>query len=400
MEKIKLWILSGTFSILLLAPVFCSYAQDTNRIAALSKQILGVKAITELYVPFEELKDLYFKENKYAEFVEFLSSLKQKREVLLAPFVNYYTALSRYSQLKHLEETQSWDEYFNNGNTYRGELTRALQKTLDSTIVSDPLAIYARLILWQFHKDQQDTFVDTALSDLLNSVSEYAKDTQNAKPIKDAADKLSSYGEKGRSKELYRIYVEKLLGTVKEDKEIENSALGFYQEGNLELAQALYDVYIEGIIKSLPKEESIPVLTDIAGKFSYRDEGTKDADYAEKIFARIEELGSKDAFGEELTYLRASNAERIKEYSQARDLYVDLLERYPKTDRADEAGFKIGIISTYILRDMKTGRDYFEKLSQKEPISPQVISSLYQLGLLSQWGDDTAKAKDYYNKLL
>ncbi|MFH0912900.1 MAG: hypothetical protein V1884_01275, partial [Candidatus Omnitrophota bacterium] len=46
------------------------------------------------------------------------------------------------------------------------------------------------------------------------------------------------------------------------------------------------------------------------------------------------------------------------------------------------------------------GRDYFEKLSQKEPISPQVISSLYQLGLLSQWGDDTAKAKDYYNKLL
>jgi len=376
-----------------------SYAQDSNKLTALSKQITESKTNAELYVPFEELKDLYFQENKYTEFIEFLGSLAQKKETL-APFASYYAALSRYAQLKHLEETQSWDEYFNNGNTYRDELTQALKKTLDSAITSEPLNLYARLILWQFHKDQQDTFVDAALSDLMNNVLEYAKDTQNAKPIKDVADKLLAYGEKGKSKELYQIYVEKLLGAVKDDQELEDNALGFYQEGNLELSETLYDVYIERITRSLPKEKTIAILTDIARKFSYRDEGNKDAAYAEKIFARIEELGSKNALDEDLTYLRAFNSERIKEYSKAKDLYTDLLLRFPKTNRADEVNFKIGIISTYILRDIKTGRDYFEKLTQEGTSSPQAISSFYQLGLLSQWEGDTAKAKEYYHKLI
>jgi len=90
----------------------------------------------------------------------------------------------------------------------------------------------------------------------------------------------------------------------------------------------------------------------------------------------------------------------MKDYPKAKDLYLDLLKRYPQTKYADEADFKTGIISTYILRDMKTGRDYFEKLARKETLSPQVISSLYQLGLLSQWENDLVKAKDYYNKLV
>ena len=108
----------------------------------------------------------------------------------------------------------------------------------------------------------------------------------------------------------------------------------------------------------------------------------------------------KKAFDEELTYLRAFNFEKIKEYPRAKDCYLDLLQQYPQTRYADEAYFKAGIISTYVLRDIKTGRDYFEKLAQEETPSPQVISSIYQLGLLSHWENDLATAKDYYNKLM
>jgi len=59
----------------------------------------------------------------------------------------------------------------------------------------------------------------------------------------------------------------------------------------------------------------------------------------------------------------------------------------------------VAVISTYILRNRDKGADYFVKLAEKNA-SAQSISSLYQLGLLSQWDKDYPKAKAYYNKLL
>jgi len=397
-----LWVMSLitllTYNSALITHHYC-FAQDNSTLVNLTKQIMEAKNNKQLYASFEELRGLHFKENKYNEFVEFLKSLSQQKEAL-GPFVDYYTALARYYQIKHLEETQEWDEYFSQGNNYRDQVTAAAGKAIDSTNPKDALNIYSRLLLWQFHKDQQDAFVEPSLSDLTQAISEYAKDAKDLKPIREVADKLLAYGEKGKSKELYQTYVNKLTGSVKEDKELEDIALGFYKEGNLELSGRLYDVYIERIAKTYPKEKLIPILINIARNFSYQDEGKKDAYYAEKLFNKIEEIGTKNAFDEQLSYLRAFNVEKIKEYPRAKDFYLDLLQRYPQTKYADEAYFKAGIISTYVLRDIKTGRGYFEKLAQKEILSPQVISGLYQLGLLAQWENDLATAKDYYNSLL
>ncbi len=374
------------------------YAQDNEALVTLTKKIMEAKVNQDLYALFAELKDLYFKENKYNELIEFLKSLSVKKKSL-EPFVNYYIALARYHQLKYLEETQDWDEYFSNGNAYREEIVFSTLITLKLTTVSEPLYLYTQLLLFQFHQDQQDGLDEQVLSDLMNSVSEYAKKDPDTKPIKAIADKLLSYGEKAKSKELYRLYVERLLTVNLNDQELKNIAWDFYQEGNLDLAESIYDVYIEKI-KSNPKGKLIPILSDIARLFVYKDEGTKDATYAEKIFKRIEDICGKEAFNEELSYARAFNLEKAKEYAIAKDSYLGLIQRFSKTTRADEIDFKIGLIYTYVLRDIKTGKGYFEKLAQKETLSPQVISSLYHLGLLNQWEEDLEKAKGYYNKLL
>ena len=388
----------------------CS-AQEDNKLVALTKQIIEAKTNEELYPALEELKNLYLKENKYNDFVDFLDSLAKQKNTLEAA-VNYYIAYSRCLQLKYLEEVQSWDEYFSQGNNYRDQITASLQKTIDSTTAKDALHINGRLLLWQFHKGQQDVFSEQALSDLLNSVLEYSKEAKEVKPIKEAADKLLVYGEKGKSKELYKIYVSKIVTSDIKDVELNTIALGSYNEGNLDLAEEIYDVYIERIQKSLAKEKLTPLLIDIAKLFYYNDERPSDALYAEKIFKKIEEVGTKEAFDEELIYLRAFNLEKAKEYPKAKDIYLDLVQRYPQTLHRGEADFKEGIIYTYILRDIKTGKSYFEKLAlsanpepveesaQKETPSPQVISSLYQLGLLSQWEEDLVKAKEYYDKLV
>ena len=391
-----------------------SFAQE-EKATTLAKQIIEAKTNEELYPLFERLKDLYFsrpgikseggipplagQDKKYNEFVDLLRPLMQKKKTL-APYVNYYIALARYSQLKYLQETQNWDEYFSQGNTYRDDITQKAKNTIDATTSKDTLNINARLLIWQFHKDQQDVFHEQALSELMNSVLEFAKGSPDAKPIKEAADKLSLYGEKGKAKELYKIYAQNIITSDIKDDTLANIALGFYNDGNLELAENFYDAYIEKIAKSEPKEKLIPILIELAKSFAYKDDKPSDALYAEKVFTKIEELAGKEIFEQEQIYLRAFNLEKAKEYQKAKDIYIDLVNRYPQTLHADEAGFKVGIIYTYILRDTKQGKTFFDKLVQKEKPSPQLISSLYQLGLLSQWENDYPGAKDYYNKLI
>jgi hypothetical protein len=73
-----------------------------------------------------------------------------------------------------------------------------------------------------------------------------------------------------------------------------------------------------------------------------------------------------------------------------------LINIFPQTIHSDEAEYKIGIITTYVLSDLNMGRNYFTELSQKENITPQVISGIYQLGLLAQWEGNLEEARRYY----
>lgn len=375
------------------------FAQENNKLVILSKQIIEAKNNHDLYAPFKELKDLYFKENKYSEFAEFLRSLEGKKKSL-EPFTNYYVAEARYYQLKYLEETQSWDEYFAQGNTYRDEISQGAQKTIASTAAEDPLNVYARLLFWRFHKDQEDAFKDTALEELMAAARQYSAGAEDTSAIKDIADQLNSYGEKGRARQLYKVYVDKLAASEVKNSDLEKTAADFYQQENLELAEALYDVYIERTAPDMPKGKLVLLLAGIAKIFAYKDNAFNDPVYAEKIFQKIEEAGGKSAFDEELIYLRAFNLEKAREFLPAKERYLELVSRFPKTAHRDEADFKAGIIQTYVGRDITQGRVYFEKLAEKETLSPQVISSLYQLGLLAQWEEKPEEARGYYNKLL
>ncbi|MBN2831115.1 MAG: tetratricopeptide repeat protein [Candidatus Omnitrophica bacterium] len=141
-------------------------------------------------------------------------------------------------------------------------------------------------------------------------------------------------------------------------------------------------------------------LKAIALNFSYKDSSLSDMFYAENIFKKMEELWGMDAFDEELIYLRGFNLEKNKEYLKAKEIYSFLLKKYPKSLYFDEVTFKLGIISTYALRDPKSGREYFNKLADKKPVTSYSLSSLYQLGLLKQWEGDFSSAKGYYNKLI
>ncbi|TRZ94331.1 hypothetical protein D4R78_06600 [bacterium] len=349
----------------------------------------------------EELKVKYLKDNQYNEFIDFLNNSKDKQNTAC---INYYKALTRYAQLKYLEEKQLWDDYFVNGNAYRDQIVESAKNAISQTSTGDCLRAKSRLLVWQFHRDQQDAFHEQALTDLMTDVTAYAKETNDASLIRFVADKLKVYEEKTKAREVYKLYVDKLVSGQMADLELKNIADGFYKEGNLELAEAVYDIYIERISKVFSFEKIIPEYFEIAGFFVYKPTGLYDMAYAEKIYAKIEALGQKNIFSQEAIYLRAFNLEKLKDYKKAGELYLQLIQLYPLTEYFDQAVYKIAMINAYALADLKEARNYFEKLTARPAVKPasgpQIVASFYQLGLLAQWEGDLIKAKDYYNTLV
>ena len=194
--------------------------------------------------------------------------------------------------------------------------------------------------------------------------------------------------------------MEGLVAQKMTDAQLKSLAEGFYKQGDLELSQSIYDIYIEDISKTLTPEKLIPELFDIARFFVYKPVGLYEMAYAEKIYAKIEALGQKDAFNQDAIYLRAFNLEKMNAYKDAQKFYLQLTQAYPDTKYFDEATYKVAMINAYALADINEARKYFELLTAKTVFSPQVISAFYQLGLLAQWEGNLVKAKDYYELLL
>jgi len=375
----------------------------------------------------EESKSKYLAAKQYNEFIDFLDNFKEK-DTVGPPCLKFYKAQARYLQLKYLEEKQSWDDYFANGNNYRQQLEQNAQEVIEQADAGNPLRPKARLLLWQFHHDQQDAFAQSSLDYLVADLNVYAKIKSDPELIKNIADSLLACGEKTKSRQIYKLYVRQLAAGKITDAGLKSAAAGFYKEGKLELAQTVYDLYIEKISRALAPEKYVRELFEIASLFVYQPRGDGlasasqshqprgdglasasqshqqtgfyDLAYAEEIYAKIEGLGGKNAFNQETIYLRAFNLEKMNVYQDAQKLYLQLTQIYPDTKYFDEATYKVAMIDAYTWANLNEARKYFEILAAKTVFSPQVISAFYQLGLLAQWEGSLVKAKDYYDRLL
>ena len=173
----------------------------------------------------------------------------------------------------------------------------------------------------------------------------------------------------------------------------------FFQEQQLNLAETVYELYLSKIRETGERDTLIAALKEIAQKFAYKDLGESQPLFAEKVFSELQEVAGIKAFSQELIYLRAFNLEKMHEYPKAREIYADLVELYPEDKHVDEADFKIAVLDTYVLENIKNGELLFGKLSSKLEPNPWVAASVYQLGLLSQWRDNLDEAKSFYDQV-
>lgn len=369
-------------------------------LAQISKQIIDAPTGHDVTAVLESARALYLKENDYNGLVDFLQSLSKKKKGFGAQF-DYYTALTRYQQLRFLEERQLWDEYFSRGNEYREDIVERATRARTQTETADPVHVKAQGLLWQFHHFQQDAFVGQALEDLMKDVEAYAGSSKDTAILKDIADILAQAEERSAAKRVYDLYIRGLASTGLSDEEYVKAAKQFLTDGNRDLAESMYDVYREKIAGTPGKEPAAVAasLIGVAMDFAYGADKQSDPAYAEAVFAQASTLRPVETWEETTMYARAYNAEKMKEFALARQLYQLFLKTYPASALAGKARYKSGLIAAFALGDIEQARTDFNSLSDKSSGVDQFLpESLYQMGMLAQWEGDASKAQAFYSK--
>ncbi|MFC1708597.1 tol-pal system YbgF family protein [Candidatus Omnitrophota bacterium] len=393
MKKISIIFLLAT---LLLVQICAAEENDS-----LKQSIKSANSIEEAEPQLKELLDVYSAEKEFDEFYTFLTSLEKNRNLASSPLIYYYKTLTRINQMQFLEENKMWEELFDNKNLYEPQIKEDLEKARKSSVSIDALSLKLKFIEWQLIKDDEGASI-TTLEELFNLAQEYAQTQGAAIVIKDIADELSQKKEDNYAKKLYNVYVSKIAETDIGQKELKELAEAFIIADRVNVAIALYDIYLDKLADSqLDRAVVLEEMFEIAEKFVHPGwQDGLDPFYAEEVYKRIEFLLGEEAFTDLSRNKRSYNLERIKEHDPCLGEYLELADSFPEYLKRDNVYFRLGIISAYLSSKIDKARGYFLKIINDYPESQDYLNSLYHLGLLSHWQEDSEKAKEYYNKII
>lgn len=357
-----------------------------------------VSSLENLPANLEMLAKIYFRENKYNDFVIFikesLPKISDKKQLAVAA---YYISWARFEQLRYLEKNQLWQEYFDKGVAYRQEFSRNVETVSDSVLSDEALFLDALFLKWRFLKEDQDVREREALDSLLSSVERYAEKSNDFMGLKKIAAALSEAEEISSARYIYGLYVNSIAKSDKPAGEIKKTAEAALAGGESELAVILFDLYLNKLDR---KNEAVFVreLSDIARAFSYKSKNFN-AEYAEKIFGLLDESCSGECYGEELLYTRAKNLQYSGMLIPSAAEYRKLVERFPKTKYADEADFKNGVVELYVRGNVESAGEILGRLAKEGMNADYRLLALYHLGLIYQWQGDLKSAKNYYQQI-
>lgn len=401
--KLKILLIIFIASIIYHPSSIAVYAQelDVKKAKRLESLILANPKDKQNVLLLTELTDFYLSKHQYTQAISFLRKLEKIKTPLCQLPVSYFIGLCRFSQLRYLEETQNWQEYFDLGNSYRQELFLETEKVVELCPESK-FALRAQGLNWLQHKNQGDDKAEGALNKLMDEVNNYAKaDDIDIEALKEVADYLSLGEEKGLSKATYVLYANRLMQEETSVDRLFFVAESAVKEGNLSLAEVVYDRYIELIKNSLAKDNLAGELIAIIKQFvtGISKEG-RDPQYAEHVFGLLEEYCGRSYFTDELQYLRAYNLERLKDYKRTAEEYSILVSAFAQSAHIDEAEFKLAVIYAYILGEMKKAVDSWQRIIERNFSLGYSLEGLYHKSLISHYAGNFKEAEDGYAKIL
>ena len=347
---------------------------------------------------FERLSQEYFSKNDYDGFYSYLQGLL-KQGYDKTPQVYYFLALSRLQQIGYWQKMKNWEGVYDKSVAFRKDIDQNLSKAVSLTQDDPELLLGIKYLKWQNMREEDPDNAAGAFDDMVTTARDTAKSGPAIEKIKTIADELSTLEDKNLSARLYEVYVEKLSASNLSDQEIKERGERFLKEGHVYLAKSVFGTYLDRL--SGKNELQAREMVAIADKFAYNggEEGL-DPMFAETMYKKAFDLAGAAAFNKDSQYLRAFNLERMKDSEGSVNEYKNLLTAYPDYPSKQEVYFRIGVLAAYAQKNIALAEEYFTKIRDEFPKDPLMLSSLYQLGLLSQWKKDFDKAKGFYNALI
>ena len=352
----------------------------------------------DLPADLEHKAQEYFAKDDYDGFYQYLQTFL-KEGASQSPNVYFYLASARQQQILYWQKTKNWEGVYDKATGYRKDIDQNLSKAESLAKDNPELLLGIKYLKWQNVEDEDPDRGVGLFNDVANTARDMVKSGPSIEKIKQIADELSTLEDKNLSRRLYEVYVEKLNASNLSKKEIKERGEKFLEEGHAYLAKAVFDNYLNRLSdnKELQAKETVA----IANKFvdNGREEGL-DPMYAETMYKKAYELIGQAAFDSQSQYRRAFNLERLKEFERAIDEYKNLIHAYPDYAQKSEIYFRLGVLAAYAQKNIDQAQEYFLKLKDEFALDLLVLSSLYQLGLLSQWKKDFDKAKEFYDSLM
>lgn len=341
----------------------------------------------------EKIAEEYFAKNDYDGFYQYLKSISSP-----SPEVYYFLALARQKTIEYWQQTKNWEGVYDKAAAYKKNIDDNL-KSAEGALKDDPgLLLKVKYLKWIRAKEDGLDISVGLFNDLVNTAKDAAG--QDCLQItKDIADELSGLEDKNLSRRLYEIYVNKLIGSDISGADLKKAAVKFLNDNNIYLAKTLFGAFLSKIsdVKALLARETV----GIAGLFAHqgRTDGP-DPVFAEEMYKKAYDLSGAAAFDSGSQYRRAFNLERMKEFERAIEEYKNLLELDKDYGAKQKVLFRLGVLTAYAAKNVSAAEDYFLRIKDEFPKDILARSSLYQLGLLSQFHNDLDKAKEYYSALL
>jgi len=380
-----------------------SYAEfNIQQINRLKETIEKKKEIKNLEANLSTLSDFYFKQKKFNDLYDFLDLQSKKSTYRNNSIILYHKALTRFVQMRYLEENKLWEEYFEKKDLYIEQLKIALERI--DKLDKDAIALKSKLMEWQLFKEDKEQSA-LLLDELFAVAKDFSQESEEKlEVIRQVAEDLFADKENNYGKKLYSIYVSKITDADISLERVKKLAEEFFDKAQFNLSVSLYDIYIEKILQNKSEDSIIPSISEmkkIAQKFAHPGWlEAPDGFFAESVYERMEKIMSRAVFDMKSQLSRAYNLERLKEYDLCVREYYNLLTRFPKYDEPDKVYFRLGVIYAYLLKDVPKAKTNLLKVMNDFSESVDYLNSCYHLGLLAHWSKDFEQAKKYYQIIL
>ncbi|MFH1460678.1 MAG: PKD domain-containing protein [Candidatus Omnitrophota bacterium] len=347
----------------------------------------------------------YLAEKNFTKFLDYLSIARvDKTDPEELFFIDYYLVVTKSAYLDFLDQNENWDGYYEQLYDFDAEIIESAKKYVNQHNLNGEI-VDMQYLAWNAYLREDDRDgAQEAFDKLINIIITLAEQDKNIVKFLDVAQKISDKGSTRQLNKLFSSYRDYLFENNSDTASIERLvkiADQYLEKDKAETAKIIYHQYLKLILAKYSPAESQLALINICEKFRHHGfyKG-RDADFAEEIYALLEEKQGSDVFGEVDSFARAYNLNIMASYERANEEYRRFIKTFKKSKLLPEVYTRLAIINLYMLEQIDAAGLFFDKVINEFKSSDYAEFCTYERAMLWHWQKEFDQAKKLYSDLV